>query len=149
MAQPAPDSRKYEMMILVAPIVAEEGLPAVVERVSGYVGANDGEVESSTYESPWGRRRLAYPIQNFRDAFYVLYYFLAPPSAIPEIDRELRLDDNVIRHLIVRYDPMTEIQDGADEDQEEESTPEAEGAAVTAGEADGGDDEEGGEDPEE
>lgn len=152
MAQPAPDSRKYEMMILVAPTVAEEGLPAVVERVSGYVGNHNGEVESYTHDSPWGRRRLAYPIQNFRDAFYVLYYFLAPTSAIAEIDRELRLDDNVIRHLIVRYDPMTEIQDGADEEQEEdeEATPEAEDAEENgADEADGDEDEEGGEEPEE
>lgn len=155
MARPAPESRKYEMMILVAPTVAEEGLPAVVERVSGYVGNYDGEVESYTYESPWGRRRLAYPIQNFRDAFYVLYYFLAPPSAIAEIERDLRLDDSVIRHLIVRYDPMTEGEAGPDEDTGDEPEPEDEdeGASeaedVEEEEEEDGDDEEGGEEPEE
>ena len=100
--------RKYEMMIVVAPTVTEEGLPAVAERVSAYVTDQGGEIESFTHENPWGRRRLAYPIQNFQDAFYVLYYFHSSPRSIDEIERELRLDEQVIRHLIMRYDPMTE-----------------------------------------
>lgn len=108
MSRPAPEPRKYEMMILVAPTVTEEGLPPVVDRVSGYVTDQGGEVESFTHDSPWGRRRLAYPIQRFQDAFYVLYYFYAPPSSINELERALRLDDQVIRHLVVRYDPLTE-----------------------------------------
>lgn len=122
MSRPAPDPRKYEMMILVAPTVTEEGLPPVVERVSGYVTDQGGEVESLTHDSPWGRRRLAYPIQRFQDAFYVLYYFYAPPASIDELERALRLDDQVIRHLVVRYDPLTEREgeaapfDGVDGD---------------------------------
>lgn len=142
MARPAPDPRKYEMMILVAPTVAEEGLPAVVERVSGYVGNHNGEIESFTHDSPWGRRRLAYPIQNFRDAFYVLYYFLAPPDAIVELERDLRLDDTVIRHLIVRYDPLTEDQDGAEPDSGDEIEPDEEDAEAEDADDEEDDDEE-------
>lgn len=94
----------------------------MVERVSGYVTDQGGEVESLTHDSPWGRRRLAYPIQRFQDAFYVLYYFYAPPASIDELERALRLDDQVIRHLVVRYDPLTEREgeaapfDGVDGD---------------------------------
>lgn len=93
-------------MIVVAPTVTEEGLPAVVERVSGYVTEQGGTVTSVNHESPWGRRRLAYSIQNFTDAYYVLYYFDSPPVAIEEIERSLRLDSMVIRHLVIKYDPL-------------------------------------------
>jgi len=107
-ARSAPDPRRYEMMIVVAPTVGDEGLITVIERVSGYVAAHDGEVESTNHENPWGRRRLAYPIKKFQDAYYVLYYFVAPPESITPIERDLRIDEQVIRHLIVKYDPMTE-----------------------------------------
>lgn len=126
MARPAPHPRKYEMMIVVAPTVTEDGLPNVVERVTGYLEAHGGTIESFTHDSPWGRRRLAYPIQNFRDAFYVLYYFHIEPRAIDELDREIRLDDAIIRHLIVRYDPLTERVRDVDEMDEDEDDVEAE-----------------------
>ena len=73
-------------MIVVAPTVGEDGLPQVVERVSGYVATYGGSIETYTHDNPWGRRRLAYPIQKFQDAFYVLYYFESPPTAIREIE---------------------------------------------------------------
>ena len=104
----SPEARLYEMMIVVAPTVGEEGLPQVVERVSGYIVTNGGSVETFNHDNPWGRRRLAYPIQNYQDAFYVLYYFELAPAAIDEIERDLRLDEQIIRHLIVKYDPMAE-----------------------------------------
>jgi small subunit ribosomal protein S6 len=106
-ARPAPKPRKYEMMIVVAPTVTEDGLPAVIERVTGLIETQDGAVESFTHDNPWGHRRLAYPIQNFRDAFYVLYYFDMAPRGVQELDRELRLDEAIIRHLIVKFDPLT------------------------------------------
>lgn len=108
MAKYAPEPRKYEMMIVAAPTVGDEGLPALVERVSSYVTDKGGEIESVNHENPWGRRRLAYEIKNFQDAFYVLYYFTLEPRLIDEIERDIRLDEVIIRHLIVRYDPMTE-----------------------------------------
>ncbi|MBA2453601.1 MAG: 30S ribosomal protein S6 [Chloroflexia bacterium] len=108
MAKYAPEPRKYELMIVVSPTVGEEGLPAVIERVSGYVTDKGGAIESESHENPWGRRRLAYPIQNHQDAFYVLYYFTVEPRFIDELERDIRLEEIIIRHLIVRYDPMTE-----------------------------------------
>lgn len=143
MSRPAPEPRKYEMMILVAPTVTEEGLPPVVERVSSYITDQGGEVETSTHDSPWGRRRLAYPIQRFQDAFYVLYYFYAPTNAIAELERSLRLDDQVIRHLVVRYDPLTEREgeaapfDGVSGEAAEETAeePSDEGASEVTAEA--------------
>jgi small subunit ribosomal protein S6 len=120
-ARPAPHPRKYEMMIVVAPTVTEDGLPNVVERVTGYLETHGGTIESFTHDSPWGRRRLAYPIQNFRDAFYVLFYFHIEPRVIDELDREIRLDEAVIRHLIVRYDPLTERVAGIEQVEDDDS----------------------------
>ena len=108
------------MMIVVAPTVTEDGLPAVVERVTGFIETQEGSIESFTHDNPWGHRRLAYPIQNFRDAFYVLFYFNAAPRAIAELERELRLDAAIIRHLIVKFDPLT-VRDGEDEGEPEAS----------------------------
>lgn len=134
MARPAPRPRKYEMMIVVAPTVTEDGLPAVVERVSGLIEAQDAEIESFTHDSPWGHRRLAYPIQNFRDAFYVLFYFHAVPRAIGELDRELRLDSTIIRHLIVKFDPLAsrEIDTAPAGDDEDAGDDRTNGEAVEA-----------------
>jgi small subunit ribosomal protein S6 len=103
--------RDYEMMLVVAPTVAEEGLQAVVDRVSGYIATQGGTVDSTSTENPWGRRRLAYPINDHRDAFYVVYRFTAEAPSIVEIEREIKLDEQVIRHLVVRYDEMTEHEE--------------------------------------
>ena len=148
MARPAPRPRKYEMMIVVAPTVTEDGLSTVVERVTALVEAQDGEVESFTHDSPWGRRRLAYPIQNFRDAFYVLYYLHLPPRAIGELDRELRLDEAIIRHLIVKYDPLAEREIHGDDDDEDGETEEAAASAASVPEDTDGDDDAGSSDDE-
>jgi small subunit ribosomal protein S6 len=107
----AADPRDYEMMMVVTPTVAEEGLPEVVERVSGYISAQGGTVDSAVHENPWGRRRLAYQIDDHRDAFYVLYRFHAAAGSIVEIERELKLDEHIIRYLLVRYDEMTEHEE--------------------------------------
>lgn len=106
-----PQLRDFEMMLVVAPTVTEEGLQEVVDRVSGYITAQNGTVDSTNSQNPWGRRRLAYQIQDHTDAFYVLYRFHATGAAIDEVERELRLDEQVIRHLIVRYDVLTEHEE--------------------------------------
>jgi small subunit ribosomal protein S6 len=99
------------MMVVVAPTVGEEGLAGAIERVSGYITGQGGTVSSTNNENPWGRRRLAYQIDDHRDAFYVLYRFIARAEAIIEIEREIKLDTNVIRYLVVRYDELTEHEE--------------------------------------
>ncbi|HAX25206.1 MAG TPA: 30S ribosomal protein S6, partial [Chloroflexi bacterium] len=85
-----PQVRDYEMMLVVAPTVTEEGLQQVVDRISGYITAQNGTVDSTNSQNPWGRRRLAYPIRDFNDAFYALYRFHATSDAIDELERDLR-----------------------------------------------------------
>ncbi len=119
MREHASEPRDYEMMMIVTPTVAEEGLPAVVERVSGYITSQGGTVSSTIHENPWGRRRLAYQINDHRDAFYVLYRFIARGESVTEIEREIKLDESIIRYLVVRYDEMTEHEERAPRQQAE------------------------------
>lgn len=119
MREHASEPRDYEMMVVVTPTVAEEGLPPVIERVSGYITSQGGTVSSTIHENPWGRRRLAYQINDHRDAFYVLYRFIARGESVIEIEREMKLDEAIIRYLVVRYDEMTEHEERAPRQQAE------------------------------
>ncbi|MGI8856775.1 MAG: 30S ribosomal protein S6 [Thermomicrobiales bacterium] len=95
--------RKYEMMAVLAPDIAEEAMLGELERISGYITTGGGEVTELVTTSPWGRRRLAYPIRDYRDGFYALYNFSTEPEQIDELERELRLNNQVIRSLVTSY----------------------------------------------
>ena len=56
--------RKYELMTILHPDVPEESLPTALERISGFIGAAGGAIIETLQDSPWGRRRLAYPIRS-------------------------------------------------------------------------------------
>jgi len=96
--------RGYELMALINPEITDEALTAAVDTVAGLITSFGGEISLIKRDTPWGRRRLAYPIQRFRDAIYVLYQFMATPSSISPIERDLKLDEQVIRYLLVRQD---------------------------------------------
>lgn len=93
--------RDYELVYIIRPTVDEEGVTNVVESVSGLVKAGDGEVTSVDV---WGRRTLAYPINNHREGVYVLSRVKMPPSALTELERNLKLSEEIIRYLLVRVD---------------------------------------------
>lgn len=99
-----PEPRPYEMMVLIRPTVTDEALTEEVERISSLIGESGGSVTTVKRESPWGRRRLAYQIQDARDATYVLYHFTSEPSLLEEIERDLKLDERIIRYLLIRRD---------------------------------------------
>lgn len=95
--------RSYELMAVLAPDIAEEAMPGELERITGYITTGGGQVTELVTTSPWGRRRLAYPIRDYRDGFYALYNFSAEPEQIDELERELRLNNQVLRSLVTSY----------------------------------------------
>jgi small subunit ribosomal protein S6 len=99
--------RDYELMALINPEVTDEALTTEVDYVAGLITSFGGEITLIKRDTPWGRRRLAYPIQRFRDATYVLFQFLATPSIISPIERDLKLDARIIRYLLVRNEAPT------------------------------------------
>ena len=90
--------RNYELAYIIHPGVDGEGVSEAVEKVSQQVKAVNGEVAKVDI---WGRRKLAYPINNHRDGTYVLANVSLLPSTIVELERNLKLNEQVIRYLIV------------------------------------------------
>jgi small subunit ribosomal protein S6 len=108
------DPRSYELMVLISPELSDEALAAEIDTVSNVVTGSGAEVRDLKSTTPWGRRRLAYPIQKHNDATYVLYEIACQPEQITEFERELKLDVNVIRYLLVRAE---EEEPEVDEDE--------------------------------
>lgn len=93
--------RKYELMYIVRPDLEEEATKAIMERFQNVVTEQGGEVVEL---KEMGKRRLAYEIQDFREGFYVLMYFNAEPNMVQELDRLLRINEDVIRHLVINLE---------------------------------------------
>ena len=91
--------RDYELAFIVSPNIEGEGVTAVVEKVSGFIGAINGEVASVDV---WGRRALAYAINNHREGTYILLKTKMPPASLLELERNLKLSEEVIRYLLVK-----------------------------------------------
>ena len=92
---------EYEMMYIIRPELDEAAIAAAIAKVSGLVTANGGELVKA---EPWGRRRLAYPIQQCRDGQYVLMQYKLDPKSVLEVERTLRISEDVIRYLVIRLD---------------------------------------------
>jgi small subunit ribosomal protein S6 len=93
--------RDYELVFIIRPNIDDDGVSRVVEQVTQLVKAGDGAVTSVDV---WGRRTLAYPIANHREGIYVLFRTNMPPSALPEMERNLKLSEEIIRYLLVRVE---------------------------------------------
>lgn len=89
----------YEVTFIVHPDVEDEGMTGVVEKVSQFITGGGGQI---TNVNRWGRRRLAYPIRKQREGYYVLMHVQLDPQSINELERSLKLTEEVIRYLLVR-----------------------------------------------
>ena len=94
-------NRTYEIMFIVRPDVEEADLDKLIEGFSANVTNGGGEVKSV---EKMGRRRLAYTVSKFNDGFYVLLTILAQGSLVAEIERRLRVSEQVIKFITVRID---------------------------------------------
>ncbi|SKA97505.1 SSU ribosomal protein S6P [Caloramator quimbayensis] len=93
--------KKYETLYVVAPTLTEEEVKGVIEKVKGVIENGGGVVENI---DEWGKRRLAYEINKVNEGYYVLMNFSANNELPKELDRVLRISDNIIRHLVVKLD---------------------------------------------
>ncbi|MGC9523353.1 MAG: 30S ribosomal protein S6 [Anaerolineae bacterium] len=119
------ETRNYELMFIVSPELDEEALDSLLQRVQQYLENAETQVFS---RKAWGLRRLAYTIKGQREGRYFLVLFAARPDVISELDRNLRVNEGILRHLITRAEGV-EVPEGSEELTEEE--PEA-AAAPTA-----------------
>lgn len=91
--------RKYEIMYIIAPNLDEVATKEIIERFKGVLTTNGAEI---TNVKEMGKRRLAYEINDFREGFYVLIKVSSNPEAITEFDRLTKINENIIRVLIVK-----------------------------------------------
>ena len=92
--------KKYESVIIVNPNVDEAGLKALEEKFTGLINEN-GKVESV---ENMGKKRLAYEINKFNEATYMLFNFEAKPDSIAELERVYRITDDIIKFIVVKKD---------------------------------------------
>jgi len=91
--------REYEACFVIHPKVDEAGIERQIEAFSETVTSSKGEMVGV---HKWGRRKLAYPVQKVRDGFYVLARFNGEADVLKEVDRKFKLNESILRHLVVR-----------------------------------------------
>ncbi len=99
--------RHYENLVIVKPTLTEEEIKNTIATVEEFITSNGGEIIA---RDAMGMKKLAYPIEkNARGYFYVIYYKIAP-SAISEIERRFRINEEILRFVTMKYDTKREIK---------------------------------------
>ena len=93
---------RYEMIYIIDTGLEEAARKELIERVSGWITGNGGEIEK--IDETWGKRRLAYAINYITEGYYVLISFTSAPEFPKELDRILGITDGIIRSMIVCKD---------------------------------------------
>ena len=91
--------RNYETMYIVKPTLDDEAVEAVTKKFDEQIAGIGGAVDKTEKR---GRKRLAYEVKDFKEGFYVLTEFKADPNQITELERLIKLNDDVIRHIVIR-----------------------------------------------
>ena len=120
--------RRYELMLVIRPDVADDKSQALVDRTTRGIVSAGGQIVKV---APWGRRRLAYPIDRHREGSYHIVIFEAPAESIAELERSLLITEELLRHLVTRVERPTkssrrEGEDDADLELEGDDLPSAE-----------------------
>jgi small subunit ribosomal protein S6 len=93
--------RRYELMLVIRPDVADDRSQGLVDRTTRQIVAAGGQIIKV---APWGRRRLAYPIDRHREGSYQIILFESPAEAITELEHTLLITEEVLRHLVTRVE---------------------------------------------
>jgi small subunit ribosomal protein S6 len=91
--------RSYELMVIARPDLDEAANQALLDRITGLIANNGGQVEKI---EPTKKQRMAYEIKKFREGLYTVVYFKGEPKTAEEVNRVLKITDEVIRFMLVR-----------------------------------------------
>ena len=91
----------YESVVIINAALEDEQINTAINRIEVSIKTNGGEIEEV---DQWGRKRLAYPINKSKSGFYVVFRYVSPSDSIAKIERDLRLDETVMRYLTVLLD---------------------------------------------
>ena len=101
-------SRQYELIYILPPETAEQQATELHNQIAEIVARLHGQIEKS---ENWGRRKLAYEIGHFKEGVYVLEVINGSGDLMKELDRRLKVIDQVMRHMIVRVDEEKQVVD--------------------------------------
>lgn len=93
--------RNYEVMYVLKPDLDEEKLNEVVEKFTALINNNGGEVVTT---DKWGKRRLAYEINDYREGVYILVNFKGEAKTPLELDRVMKITDEILRFMVINKD---------------------------------------------
>lgn len=106
--------RRYELMLIIRPDVPDDKGQAVIDRTTRQITSAGGQILKV---APWGRRRLAYPIDRHREGSYHIILFQAPADSLVDLEHTLLITEEVIRHLVTRDErPAKAARQGDDDD---------------------------------
>jgi small subunit ribosomal protein S6 len=94
-------NRQYELGFIIPSNVTESDTQTIIATVQEWIEKNEGSVTKVDY---WGRRRLAYPINDCREGYYIFVLMDYPTQRLGELEHNLHFDERILRHLIVRLD---------------------------------------------
>jgi small subunit ribosomal protein S6 len=91
----------YELTYIIRPTLEDDQYPAVVERINNLITSNGGTIEEV---EEWGLRKFAYEMDKMQSGSYVNMYVVAPATTISPVERNMRIDDDIMRYLTLKYD---------------------------------------------
>jgi len=89
----------YELIVVISPEVEDKSLDTLIENIGQFITVRGGAVSEV---ERWGKRKLAYPIEHFLEGNYVLNRFQLKPAAGKELEANLKISDEVLRHLLIK-----------------------------------------------
>ncbi len=105
--------RRYELMLVLSPDTPDDRGQAIIDRTTRQIVASGGQIVKV---APWGRRRLAYPIDSHREGSYYIVVFESPADGIAEIERGLLITEEILRHLVTRKErPVRAARPGSED----------------------------------
>jgi small subunit ribosomal protein S6 len=93
--------KEYEVMTIIDPTMEDDKIEAAVTKIEGTIVKNGGKLGKT---DRWGKKKLAYPIKKQTMGYYAVIYFQSPEQNIKEMDRLMRISDEVLRHMFVAKD---------------------------------------------
>lgn len=91
----------YEITYVISPVLEEDQFKETVSQVTSLIESNGGKIDEM---DEWGVQKLAYEMDGKNNGYYVNGYFHAPSEAIKQIERQLRINDNILRYLTLKFD---------------------------------------------
>lgn len=93
--------KKYELVFIVRQLGEEEAINAVIAKFENLVKNTGGVIDRI---DRWGKRRLAYEIKDVMEGYYCLFKFTAEPATVAELDRVMKITDEILKHMIVKIE---------------------------------------------